>query len=71
MKKIVVDFLEALKGQNLTSQEAYELAYALHAATVDTPEFMWVTKSFEDVADEFAKADTCYLRNLEELECAE
>ena len=42
-----------------TATELHALCTALHAALVDTPEMLWMTHSFEDMADVLAAAQKC------------
>jgi hypothetical protein len=57
----VAEFIAALDAKTIrpTAQEVEALCTALHAATIDLPEFLWVTKSFEDVADAWTVAINC------------
>ncbi len=59
LQESIDDFLAALAGKELTGQQAQQLATALHDATVDTPEMLWVNVNFEAVADEFYNAVKC------------
>jgi hypothetical protein len=57
----VAEFIAALESKAIrpTAQEVEALCTALHSATIDLPEFLWVTKSFEDVADAWTVAINC------------
>jgi hypothetical protein len=57
----IIEFIAALDAKTIrpTAQEVEALCTALHAATIDLPEFLWVTKSFEDVADAWTVAINC------------
>jgi hypothetical protein len=57
----IVEFIDAIKSKAIrpTAQEVEALCTALHSATIDMPEFLWATKSFEDVADAWTVAINC------------
>jgi hypothetical protein len=57
----VAEFIAALDAKTIrpTAQEVEALCTALHSATIDLPEFVWVTKSFEDMADVWTTAIKC------------
>lgn len=57
----VAEFIAALDAKTIrpTAQEVEALCTALHSATIDLPEFLWVTKSFEDMADVWTTAIEC------------
>jgi hypothetical protein len=57
----VAKFIASLESKAIrpTAQEVEALCTALHSATIDLPEFVWVAKSFEDVADAWTVAINC------------
>ena len=57
----VAEFIAALYAKTIrpTAQEIEALCTALHAATIELTEFVWVTKSFEDMADIWTTAIEC------------
>jgi hypothetical protein len=57
----IAEFIAALDAKTIrpTAQEVEALCTALHSATIDLPEFLWVTKSFEDMADVWTVAINC------------
>ena len=53
-------YIESLKHGPLPSAiELRELCTALHAALIDTPEMLWMTSSWEDMADVLTVAMEC------------
>lgn len=54
-------FLQLLEsGHEISAIEAEQLAYALHAATVNMPEFLWMDRNFEELGDSIHRAIECY-----------
>lgn len=66
IKKLIAE-LEA--GKLPAAKDIEELCYALHGAQVDkdAPELLWMSTSFEDMADVMTKAIECSEREFAEL----
>lgn len=57
----VAEFIAALDAKTIrpTAQEVGALCTALHSATIDLPEFLWVPIGFENLSDDWHQAIQC------------